>query len=346
MMIMNWLRRIFVPLMLLLFVSCNNDNDTENAKDVYCYELLRNTSWVNVDDLDFVEKITFETNKADIAYWLPRGYMNGYYLCSAIQYIIENGVVYIAGYNSEMMLTVTLKSFSVKEIDDYKMVIYDGVSEIEYYKVFNNIKMDVATNNVLDLSKIVGRDQILKCEVSDASVLEVSKDTSYRIVAKAHGKSFVCVETTAGVKVLEIDVTGSLMEQCDYYYKALWLHSLKMEQYFGTPSNVNEDYVYKHGDNIVMLITDSYGFVEGLLLYYDCDSAEMKAYLDSEYDYYSEYDLYAGNNMFVVYHEPAEKMVFYYPIDDEESRSGVSRERNSLSQIPMHSLLKALDRRP
>ena len=43
---------------------------------------------------------------------------------------------------------------------------------------------------------------------------------------------------------------------------------------------------------------------------------EMKTYLDKEYVYYPEYDLYAGSNLFVVMHDQSEKLVVYFPIEE------------------------------
>lgn len=309
--------KISIPLMLLLFISCDKGDNTENTKDVEYYTHLRNTSWINIDNDGFVDKITFDTYKADMAFISPRNFINGYYMCSTIQYVIENNMVYIVGYEPELMVNSTIKSFSIKEIDNSKMITDDGISEMEYYKVSNNIKMNVISSNVLNLSEIIGQEQVVEYIVSDPSVLEISKSPSYKIVAKAHGKSFVYLKTTNSEKVLEVDVTGSIIEQCDYYYKSIYLHSSKVEQYFGTPDNVNSDFViYKHGNNTVMLTPDSYGFIEGVLLYYDCEPSEMKTYLDKEYVYYPEYDLYAGSNLFVVMHDQSEKLVVYFPIEE------------------------------
>lgn len=315
---MKKLQGIFLPLILCIIISCDKGNSGEDTKDVDYYSHLRNTSWVYIDEEGIVEKLTFETNKADLAYWLPRNYMNGYYICSTIQYVIENGIVYVVGYNSELMVNATLMSFSIKEIDDYSMITDDGISETEYFKVSDKVTMDVSVNNIINLSDYVISGQIIECAVSDTSVLEISKDMPDRVVAKAHGKSFVFLETTAGVIVLEVDVTGSLIEQCDYYYKSIYLHTSKMEQYFGKPDNLSEEYViYNHGKNQVMLTPDAYGFIEGVLFYYECDSTEIKSYLDNEYEYYPEHELYAGNNLYLVGHYPSDKLVVYYPLEDE-----------------------------
>lgn len=315
---MKKLQGIFLPLILCIVISCDKGNSGEDTKDVDYYSHLRNTSWVLIDEEGIVEKLTFETNKADLAYWLPRNYMNGYYICSTIQYVIENGMVYVVGYNSELMVNATLMSFSIKKIDDYSMITDDGISETEYYKVSHRVTMDTSDNNILNLSDFVANGQIIECAVSDTSVLEISKDMPDRVVAKAHGKSFLFLKTAAGVIVLEIDVTGNLLEQCDYYYKTIYLHTSKLEQYFGKPDNISEDFVvYNHGKNQVMLSPDAYGFIDGVLFYYECDSTEIKAYLDNEYEYYPEYELYAGNNLYVVGHYPSDKLVVYYPLEDE-----------------------------